>query len=276
MTIVQEYSGVISKLKSVLLEPVQYTLPIGDKEVLLNDYLGKKITLTFLNAIHCIYCHKKIKKSFGQGYCFPCVQTLARCDLCILKPETCHFHLGTCREPDWGLANCFIPHIVYLANTSGLKVGITRETQVPTRWIDQGATEALPILKVKSRYQAGLIEVAFKNWVNDKTDWRKMLKGLPEPIALIEKKEELLLHLDNQEAMKKATELDFTEMVQTQKTTQIHYPVLNYPEKITGLNIEKNGEASGFLQGIKGQYLILDTGVINVRNLTGYSISFFG
>ncbi len=258
-------TGCIQKLKTTLSDPVEYQLPIDGVDFPLNACIGKSITLKFLGKIHCLYCNRLIKKSYNQGYCFPCAQTLARCDFCIVKPEKCHFHLGTCREPEWGQTHCFMPHVVYLANTSGVKVGITRETQVPTRWIDQGATQALPILKAKNRYQSGLIEVALKQWINDKTDWRKMLAGIGEPIDLLAKREELLtqLPLGSYEI----------ELFESTSIISIHYPVLKYPNKVQSLNFDKTPEISGTLQGIKGQYLILDIGVINIRNAAGYRIS---
>ena len=266
------YTGDLRKLKSTLSDPVQYYLPIGEVELPLNGCLGKIVTLKFLGDIQCVHCQRKIKKSYSQGYCFPCAQTLARCDFCIVKPEKCHFHLGTCREPEWGKIHCFIPHIVYLANTSGLKVGITRETQIPTRWIDQGAVQALPIFRVKNRYHSGLVEVVMKSMVADKTDWRKMLKGQAENLALFEKRDELLKEIEWPNDLRDENAI---EILQNQNVVSIQYPVLSYPEKVTAFNIEKTREISGTLLGIKGQYLIFDKGVLNIRNLTGYNISFF-
>jgi len=218
-----------------------------------------------------MHCKRLIKKSYNQGYCFPCSQTLAQCDFCILKPETCHYHLGTCREPEWAQTHCFIPHIVYLANTSGLKVGVTRETQIPTRWIDQGAVQALPMVRVQTRYHAGLIEVIFKKWVADKTDWRKMLKTeTVKNIDLFLQRQELLNQVRvNLENLKIPLEI-----LENQNTTTLQYPVLEYPQKITALNVEKTPEITGILLGIKGQYLILDIGVLNIRNLGGYLCDF--
>lgn len=263
-------SGNLQKLKSVLESPVQYCLPIGEEEIPLNPYLGKTLSLTFQNEIRCIHCNRTTKKSYNQGYCFPCCQTLARCDLCIVRPEKCHFHLGTCREPEWGVVQCMIPHIVYLANTSGLKVGITRESQTPTRWIDQGAMHALPIIRTRSRYQSGLVEVALKDHLADKTDWRKMLRGDPEQVDLLAKRDELF--------QKNFCNLDLSdpaiEVLENQKTISFQYPVLEYPIKINSLSFEKTPVITGTLLGIKGQYLLFESGVVNIRNLTGYVISF--
>ena len=142
------HSGSLRKMRAVLSDPVDYFLVLDETEVPLNEILGCNIKLEFHGLIHCIYCGRKTSKSFNQGYCFPCFRKLARCDLCIVSPEKCHYHEGTCREPKWGQENCMTEHVVYLSITSGLKVGITRSTQVPTRWIDQGATQAQPIFIV--------------------------------------------------------------------------------------------------------------------------------
>ena len=137
--------GSLEKMTTQLAEPVQYRLPVGDAELELNPLLGQRLELRYSGRIFCVNCQKKTAKSFNQGYCYPCFIKLAQCDMCIMKPETCHYAAGTCREPSWGEEFCFQPHIVYLANSSGIKVGITRQTQIPTRWIDQGAVQALPV-----------------------------------------------------------------------------------------------------------------------------------
>jgi hypothetical protein len=277
-------AGRLVKLKTFLIpssssddanfvSSVQYTLAIGETEIPLNAYIGESLSLKFSGEIRCIYCDKKTKKSYNQGYCFPCCQKLARCDFCIVRPETCHHHLGTCREPEWATTHCLIPHVVYLANTSGVKVGITRGTQIPTRWIDQGAVQALPILSTPDRYLAGQTEVALKAHINDKTDWRKMLKGDIEAVDLKGKKEELWTLLN--EKKEPANTLDYTKikLLEEQTITSIHYPVLEYPKKVVSINLEKTPEIKGTLLGIKGQYLILDIGVLNIRNLAGYVVS---
>ena len=133
--------GTLSKMKSELHSPVQYGLPLGDAVEPLNPHLGQRVQLRYTGRIFCVHCGRKTSKSFDQGYCFPCFRSLAQCDTCIVKPEQCHFAHGTCREPEWAQQFCFRSHTVYLANSSGLKVGITRDNQVPTRWIDQGAVQ---------------------------------------------------------------------------------------------------------------------------------------
>lgn len=151
--------GALSKMSAQLGSPVvQYAFRLGDEQVAVNPLLGRRIRLEFLGAIHCSHCGRKTKKSFAQGYCYPCFTKLAQCDSCIMSPERCHYDAGTCREPAWGESFCMTDHVVYLANSSGIKVGITRATQVPTRWIDQGARQALPIMRVATRQQSGLVE----------------------------------------------------------------------------------------------------------------------
>ncbi|WP_462177788.1 DUF2797 domain-containing protein [Pseudoalteromonas gelatinilytica] len=265
--------GTIRKLKSTLTSPVEYQLPIGDELVSLNDYIGKPLTLTFTGNIFCCNCGKKTKKSYSQGHCFVCMRKLASCDMCIMKPETCHFDKGTCREPQWGEENCMIPHYVYLANTSGLKVGITRHTQIPTRWIDQGATQALPIFKVQTRLQSGLVEVALAEFIADKTNWRNMLKGQSEAIDLKSAAKELIPQIDAK--LSELAELFGATAIEKldEEVVELDYPVSEYPSKISSFNFDKAPEVSGILKGIKGQYLIFDTGVINIRKFTSYEIS---
>lgn len=269
-----KYQGQLRKMTVVDSDPLQYYFSLGGNQpISVNTLLGQKITIRSNGKINCIACNREIKKSFQQGHCFPCTQSLAACDMCILKPETCHHHKGTCRQADWGLANCFVHHIIYLANSSGIKVGITRESQVPTRWFDQGATQALPIFRVKSRYQAGLIEVEIAKSIYDKTNWRKMLQSHPEYIDLADRRNELFAEIatDIQQIAAKFKFGDI-EFLTAETVKEINYPVLVYPTKISALNLDKNPEISGTLQGIKGQYLILDTGVINLRKYTGYDL----
>ncbi|BBN80676.1 hypothetical protein PA25_06610 [Pseudoalteromonas sp. A25] len=266
--------GTLSKLKATHTQPIQYKLPIGDELIELNEYIGKHITLTHTGNIFCCNCGKKTKKSYSQGHCFVCMKKLASCDMCIMKPETCHFEQGTCREPQWGEENCMIPHYVYLANTSGLKVGITRHTQIPTRWIDQGATQALPIFKVQTRLQSGLVEVALAQFIADKTNWRNMLKGVSEDMDLKACANELIPQikhkLDELAELFGATAIECLD----EDVVDLSFPVEHFPTKITSFNFDKNPEVSGVLQGIKGQYLIFDTGVINIRKFTAYEITF--
>jgi hypothetical protein len=270
-------STTVGKLRKMRVEegdPIQYTLPLGDESVAVNPLLGNTIVVRHTGDIHCVACGRKTAKSFNQGHCFPCFRRLASCDACIVRPERCHYHLGTCREPEWGQAHCLRPHVVYLANSSGVKVGITRATQVPTRWIDQGAAQALPIARVASRRLSGLMEVAFKEHVSDRTNWRRMLKGEPEAVDLKASRDALFAQCD--ETLSGLTdEYDQVdpEMIADAECRDFRYPVLEYPAKVTAINLDKNPRAEGTLLGIKGQYLILDTGVLNIRKYGGYEIA---
>lgn len=251
---------------------VDYFLPVGKDELPLNPYIGKHLKLEFLGDIFCKNCGNKTKKSFSQGFCFPCMRRLAQCDMCILKPETCHFHKGTCREPEWGEKNCFVPHYVYLSNTSGLKVGITRHTQIPTRWIDQGATQATIMFEVENRLQSGLVETAFKSLIADKTNWRTMLKENQPDVDLPAKALELKTTMQAQTGQIRDTFPGETIEVQDSDVVSIRYPVLEFPKTIKSHNFDKNPIVEGTLMGIKGQYLLFDTGVINIRKFSSYEV----
>lgn len=251
---------------------VDYHLPLGEESVYLNDWVGKKVRLSYCGTIHCSACGKAIKKSYSQGYCFPCSQRLARCDLCIVRPETCHYHLGTCREPEWGLAQCFQSHIVYLSNASGLKVGITRESQIPTRWIDQGAKQAIPLFRAPNRRIAGLIEQRMKANLADKTNWRKMLKDDVELLDMEAERQRVLSRVEADKAELERSE-QVTLAVIAEPEVRIHYPVNAYPNKVVSHNFDKQKAIDSVLMGIKGQYLLFESGVINIRKFTGYQLA---
>lgn len=266
-------TGSLEKMQVHAAVPVAYALRVGDNSLPLNPLLGQTLTLTHTGLIYCTACGRASKKSYSQGFCYPCSQKLACCDLCIVKPERCHYYAGTCREPDWGLAHCMQAHIVYLANSSGLKVGITRESQIPTRWIDQGAVQALPILRVATRQQAGLVEVALAQHVADRTDWRALLKGSPAPMDLAACRDELLTVCASElAALRERFGPDAIVTVSAAPVT-LAYPVLHYPTKISALDFAKTPTISGTLCGIKGQYLLFDHGVLNVRKFTAYQMT---
>ncbi len=267
-------TGRIEKLVSTLRSPVQYALPIAGQRIDMNAFLGKAVRLQFQGVIHCIHCDRKTNRSFNQGYCYPCFLKLAACDSCIVSPEKCHFPLGTCREPDWAQRHCMVEHVVYLANSSALKVGITRATQIPTRWIDQGAIQALPVFRVATRQQSGLIEAAFRMHVADRTAWQKMLKSEGEGVDLLRERDRLVdLIRDKLDELTDRFDLQAPEFIHDGTITTITYPVLEYPAKIVAFNLDKNPHVEGTLLGIKGQYLILDSGVINIRKYTAYHLS---
>jgi hypothetical protein len=253
--------GPLRKMPTAAGEPVRYWLPLGEDRVELTALLGQPLRLRFLGRITCIACGRNTKKSFAQGHCFPCMRKLPQTDSCMVRPETCHFAKGTCRDEAWGREHCFQPHTVYLANSSGLKVGITRGEDPVTRWIDQGASQGLAIRQVEDRLEAGRVEVTLKDHVHDKTNWRAMLRGEPEPVDLRAARDQLLAEADIP-----GTPLPAAEV------THLRYPVLRYPDKVRSHNFERDETLAGVLHGIKGQYLMVGERVLNVRNWAGHHV----
>ncbi len=269
-----DVTGRLRKMPAEAGNPVAYELKVGDTAVPLNELIGRTLRLDFEGVIRCINCDRTTKKSFSQGFCYPCFRKLAACDSCIMSPEKCHFHLGTCREPEWGERNCMVEHVVYLANSSGLKVGITRGSQVPTRWIDQGAVDAIPMLRVSSRYLSGLVEVVCKQHVADRTNWRAMLKGDVPELDLQDERRKLLSLIDEDLAQLKQQHGESSIQMVDEAALSLGYPVQVWPAKVKTHNLDKIPEVEGLLEGIKGQYLMLDTGVLNIRKFTGYEVRF--
>jgi len=266
--------GSLSKMAVRLGETAQYAFRLDEQEVPVNPLLGKRVRLEYLGAIHCTHCGRKTKKSFSQGYCYPCFTKLAQCDSCIVSPEKCHFDAGTCREPEWGERFCMTDHVVYLANSSGVKVGITRASQIPTRWLDQGASQALPILRVATRQQSGLVEDLLRSQVADRTNWRALLKGDAAAVDLPAVREQLFDHCaEGLTVLQQRFGLQAIQPLADAEVVEIRYPVTAYPAKIVSLDLEKTPLVEGTLLGIKGQYLLLDTGVINLRKFTAYQVA---
>jgi len=268
--------GRLSKMHVDNQTPVAYTLAIGDQQLSLNSYLGKSMKIVFEQEIRCSSCQRKTKKSFSQGFCYPCFQKLASCDKCIMSPELCHYDQGTCREPEWGEKHCLQSHVVYLANSSGLKVGITRGTQVPTRWIDQGAIQALPIVQVSTRKLSGLIESKLREWVGDRTNWRKMLKHDVEAMDLTAERERLFALVSDYLTELKAEYPDEQiEWLVSGENYSFEYPHLGWPEKAKTYNLDKTPEIEDTLMAIKGQYLIFENACLNVRKYGSYQVSIY-
>ena len=272
------FSGELRKMQASLPvsegDVVQYQMVLGAKRIDLNDFIGDELTLSYSGDINCVHCSRKTNKSFNQGYCYPCFKSLAQCDQCIMSPEKCHYDAGTCREPSWGETFCMQDHYVYLANSSGLKVGITRGTQIPTRWIDQGAVQALPVFRVQQRRYAGLVEVILKQHMTDKTNWRAMLKGNPEWLDLPALFRDVLPRITPEvEQLQNQYGLQAIQICDNVKPVSIHFPVSEFPVKVTSRNFDKTPTIDGKLLGVKGQYLILDTGVLNLRKFGGYHIT---
>ena len=260
------YSGTLLKMETKLENPVEYELPVGDERVFMNHLIGKYIIFKWENEIYCIACGRKTNKSFAQGFCYPCLINAPETSECILRPQLCQAHEGIARDMDWAELHCLQDHFVYLAISSGVKVGVTRSEQIPIRWMDQGAWQAIKLAKTSNRYTAGLIEVALKEHVSDRTQWQRMLKNqLIEGIDLIDTKREMVGYLSDELKQYECSD---------NKIIEINYPVNEYPDKVKSLSFDKLEEISGRLWGIKGQYLIFDDEtVLNIRKHTGYLIS---
>ncbi|MBN1598396.1 MAG: DUF2797 domain-containing protein [Bacteroidales bacterium] len=250
-------------MKSVRESPVSYFLPIGEEEVLMNELLNKKIRIKFKLQINCIKCGRKTNKSFAQGFCYPCFISAPETEECVLRPDLCKAHKGIACDMEFAATHCLIDHFVYIAYTGSIKVGVTRHTQIPTRWIDQGATAAITIVRTPNRYTAGLIEVALKKIMADKTNWRNMLKDISD-IDLSDEKLKAQKYLGKEHK-------EFC--IENSETEYINYPVLKIPDKVKSISLDKTPVVEGILTGIKGQYLIFENGeVLNIRKHGGYLV----
>jgi hypothetical protein len=259
-----EVKGDLRKMKTELKDKVEYTLTLSGESVVMNDLIGKQVTISHTGTIHCVDCGVVTKKSFGQGFCYPCFQKSPMNSECIIRPELCEAHLGNGRNPEWEESHHNTDHYVYLAASSGVKVGVTRADQIPTRWIDQGASRGILLAEVPYRQLAGEIEVALKEHISDKTAWQRMLKNEQTDSDLVDLKEEMISYLDESYHDFISDEDDVIE---------IEYPVDEFPEKVKSNKLEKVGEITGILKGIKGQYLIFDEGrVMNVRSHSGFEV----
>ena len=261
-----EKTGNIRKMSIVIEnDTAQYKFIIGEEKIELNQFVGNQFRLKYLNKINCIKCGKETKKSFAQGYCYSCFISAPETEDCVLRPELCQAHNGIARDMSYAKENCLIDHYVYLANTSGIKVGVTRNTQIPTRWLDQGAEQAIKLAKTPNRYLAGLIEVELKKIMADKTNWRKLLTG--------ESDLEINLIAEKAKIIQKIPEQYHHYICDLNDVFMVNYPVIEYPTKVSSLNFDNESLISGILKGIKGQYLIFnDNKVLNVRKFGGYLV----
>ncbi len=257
-------------LKSTMGQPISYHMVFSkDQQPLI---LGEKVVLNWTGKMTCLACDTVINKTFQNGYCFNCFRKKASCDLCILKPELCHYHLGTCREPEWGLAHCFKEHVVYLANSTGLKVGISRKTNIPQRWIDQGASEACVLLTCSNRLISGQIEVSLAQELSDRTKWQQLLKGVETPVDLKAAHQQWQSYIKQHLADIGVDDKDVTW--KEFELMKIQYPVNAYASKAKSIKLVAGENALGELLGIKGQYLLFEQGGLNLRNLLGYQFIF--
>jgi len=259
-----QFQGTLTKMKTEIGCPIQYYLVFEQDFIHINQLLDKKVSISFL-GYECMNC-KKEKKIYRQGFCYDCFFEIPQAADWIIHPEKSQAHLGIeDRDLAYEKAVQLKPHIVYLANSGNVKVGVTRKTQIPTRWIDQGAHKALEIAELPNRYLAGITEVALKNYVGDKTNWRTMLKNEIQEQDLCSWRDRLKQHIP-QEAL--------PYFIDNTKETILEFPVLQYPTKLKTLNLIKTPEYSGTLKGVKGQYLIFeDDTVFNVRSNEGFVVS---
>jgi hypothetical protein len=259
------FTGPLSKMKVELHDEVQYTLRLSS-DLCVNDFIGTVISLNWNGKITCTACGKNTKKSFGDGFCYPCFVSAPEATECTIRPELCRAHLGEGRDPVWENTHHNVPHFVYLADSDTVKVGVTRAGQIPTRWIDQGAKAGIRLAETPNRYEAGRLEVALKAFFTDKTNWQRMLKNeLDSSIDLVEEKWNLHDQLPS----------DLTQFfTEDDEVIEINYPVLSYPEKVKSLSFDKTPIIEGKLMGVKGQYLIFENGdALNLRKHTGYVVT---
>jgi len=257
------YKGVLRKMQTEMGNPIRYFLVFENDFINMNQLLDKEIQIDFIK-FQCLNCERE-RQIYRQGFCKPCFYESPAAGDWIMKPELSTAHLGKeDRNLEYEKKAQLQPHIVYLANSSNVKVGVTRKSQVPTRWIDQGAHEAIEIVEVPNRYLAGITEVALKAHVSDKTSWRKMLTNTIEDVDLVEWRNKLKYNVPEEV-------LEY--YIESNPKIQIDFPVLQYPERVKSLNLDKTPSYSGILKGIKGQYLIFeDSTVFNVRGNEGYYV----
>ncbi|MEM7656722.1 MAG: DUF2797 domain-containing protein [Bacteroidota bacterium] len=257
--------GNLSKMRVELADPIQYTLQLGEEAIPMNEHIGKEIKLSFTGQIHCKICGRKTKKAYGEGFCYPHFRDHPANSPCIIKPELCEGHLGKGRDVEWEQEHHVQPHVVYLALTDAVKVGVTRSTQVPTRWIDQGAWQTIKLAEVPYRKLAGDIEVSLKAEVTDKTNWRKMLTNVQATDRDLVIEKQRLIDTLPPELQAYASEDD--------EVWELSYPVEEYPGKVSSLSLDKQPEITEKLMGIRGQYWYFEGGkVINIRRHTGYQV----
>ncbi|TDJ60648.1 MAG: DUF2797 domain-containing protein [Nitrospina sp.] len=258
-------SGQLRKMTHEAGDPIRYFLSLDEKPIPLASAVGEPITLRFLGKITCVECGRSIKKTYNDGFCFPCARDLPEAALCAVRPETCEHEFGNDRDREFFKEYCNVDHYVYLSLTSGVKVGVTRHWNIPSRWIDQGAVQGLIIAKTPQRKFSGLMEIELAKKMADKTNWRKMLKGEVAPV-------DLLVH--RQQAFEWIPQDLKKYFLENESVMDLHYPVQSVPAKIVSHNLDKIPVFTDVLWGIKGQYLICGERVINLRKYAGYHVAF--
>ena len=264
------YSGNIRKMRTALLEKVEYHLPLYDSLnenhlIPMNQFIGSTLKISFKGLINCVVTGRRINKTYGEGMCYDAWRNSPMAVESIIRPELSRIHEGIAlRDEQWERKNHLQPHYVYLTKTGGVKVGVTRATNLPHRWIDQGAVEGIVIAETPYRQAAGLIEVSLKEFIADKTNWRKMLTNDLVNDSLEEVREEIIDKIPK----------DLQQFVVSKEKVEIPFPVIEYPTKVSSLKLDKVPDIEMKLMGIKGQYLIFDQGkVLNLRSHSGYHIN---
>ncbi len=258
------YQGVLTKMQTENSHPIQYYLVFEDDFINMNQLLNKTLSINFIKY-QCLNCGRDLP-IYRQGFCKSCFFEIPQAADWIIRPELSTAHIDKeDRDLEYEKKVQLQPHIVYLANSSNVKVGVTRKSQVPTRWIDQGAHEAIEIVEVPNRYLAGITEIALKEHVSDKTNWRTMLQNKIKDEDLIEWRNKLKEYIPDEAK-------DY--FIENNSETHLEFPVSQYPEKPKSLNLEKAVTYNGVLKGIKGQYLIFeDQTVFNVRSNEGLVVN---
>lgn len=260
-----EFTVTLSKMSSYLSDPVSYLLSTDEDFVKMNMLLGRQVKLEFLNEKYCASCGNKFENLYRMGFCYNCFYSKPEAGESIIRPELSQAHLGIeDRDLEFEKGYQLQPHVVYIANSGGIKVGVTRKNQKTTRWVDQGASQAIVLAETTNRYEAGIIEVDLKQHISDKTAWQRMLKDETPEVNLVDKKKEL----------GKILKADLQKFISEDDTVyDIEYPVNHYPTKVKSINLDKQNEINATLQGIRGQYLIFEGGAsLNVRGYTGYRL----
>ncbi|OEF96701.1 DUF2797 domain-containing protein [Desulfuribacillus alkaliarsenatis] len=243
--------------------PLHYYLTLDEQKHPINELIGESISITFENKIQCIHCGRIIKKTFNNGSCYPCFKSLPENDLCIVKPNLCHYHQGTCRDNEFAESHCMTPHYVYLAVSSDVKVGLTRATNTLKRWGDQGAVQAVPIAKLPTRKDAGDLELLLTKHYPDKTNWRKMLKGEITDMKLEDARQQAVTNIPEEYS---------PYVLREEQLIEFQYPMQQSASKLTSYNLDKQAQIEDKLVGIKGQYFIFASGIMNMKKFAGYHI----
>jgi len=260
--------GLLQKMDTLVGQPITYLWLVDGHPFEMNSLLGSHVCMRHTGTIYCSKCGTKIRKTFQEGLCFRCFQTAPEASPCIFRPELCRAHLGEGRDLQWEETHHNRPHVVYLALSSSVKVGVTRSTQIPYRWIDQGASAAIRIVETPNRYEAGRIEVLLKNYFTDTTNWQRMLKNQVDTTVNLKHYKQECFHYLPTDAQ--------SFFIEDEEAIELHYPVTDYPKTIKSVSFDKQNELNGRLIGIKGQYLLFEGGfVLNVRKHTGYEIQLF-